>query len=349
MTKHRQPTDFAYALSKFLGEHLAAHRGMSANTVASYRDTFSILLRFMEHQAGVKIERICIADLHHKQIQAFLLWLEQDRGNSVNTRNQRLSAITSFFRFVMSIYPEHILLCQQILNIQFKKRQSSTVDYLSIEAVELLLQQPNARKPMGRRDLVLLSVLYDTGARVQELANMNVSDLKLTAPATARLLGKGAKVRLVPLLAPTTALLVSYLQEHHGQYLEQKDRPLFCNNVRKRLTRAGISYILQKYAREVSQGNPGLLGTKISPHTLRHSKAMHLLQAGVNLIYIRDLLGHSDIKTTEIYARADLDSKKAALEMAYPGTSRTPYPAWGQDGELLSWLQSLGKDHRPAG
>lgn len=349
MTKHRQPTDFAYALSKFLGEYLAGHRGMSTNTVASYRDTFSILLRFMEHQTGVRIERICFADLNQKKIQAFLLWLEQDRGNSVNTRNQRLSAITSFFRFVQSIHPEHILLCQQILNIQFKKRQTSSVDYLSIEAVEMLLRQPNVRKPMGRRDLVLLSVLYDTGARVQELANMNVSDLKLNAPATVRLLGKGAKVRLVPLLAPTAALLVSYLQEHHELHPEQKDGPLFCNNVRKRLTRAGISYILQKYAQEAAQKKPGLLRSKISPHTLRHSKAMHLLQAGVNLVYIRDLLGHSDIKTTEIYARADLDSKKAALEMAYPSTSRAPYPAWGQDGELLSWLQSLGKDHRPAG
>ncbi|MBX5857194.1 tyrosine-type recombinase/integrase [Pseudomonas aeruginosa] len=349
MTKHRQPTDFAYALSKFLGEYLAGHRGMSTNTVASYRDTFSILLRFMEHQTGVRIERICFADLNQKKIQAFLLWLEQDRGNSVNTRNQRLSAITSFFRFVQSIHPEHILLCQQILNIQFKKRQTSSVDYLSIEAVEMLLRQPNVRKPMGRRDLVLLSVLYDTGARVQELANMNVSDLKLNAPATVRLLGKGAKVRLVPLLAPTAALLVSYLQEHHELHPEQKDGPLFCNNVRKRLTRAGISYILQKFAQEAAQKNPGLLRSKISPHTLRHSKAMHLLQAGVNLVYIRDLLGHSDIKTTEIYARADLDSKKAALEMAYPSTSRAPYPAWGQDGELLSWLQSLGKDHRPAG
>ncbi len=345
MTRRRLPTDFAYALSKFLGEYLTAHRGLSENTVASYRDTFSILLRFMEVQAGIRAEKICIADLDQHRVQSFLLWLEQERGNSINTRNQRLSAITSFFRFVSSIHPEHILLCQQILNIDFKKRQSSPVDYLSIEAVEMLLKQPDSRKPMGRRDLVLLSVLYDTGARVQELADMNVGDVRLNAPATVRLLGKGKKVRVVPLLAPTASLVGSYLEERQNRYPGQKDGPLFCNNVRKRLTRAGISYILQKYARKAQKIKMGLLDAKLGPHTLRHSKAMHLLQAGVNLVYIRDLLGHVDIKTTEIYARADSESKRAALEMAYPSKPRTPYPAWNEDGELLSWLQSLGKNH----
>ncbi len=255
MTKQRNPTDFAYALSKFLGEHLAAHRGMSTNTVSSYRDAFSILLRFMENETGIKAEKIRIADLNQKQIKSFLLWLEREKGNSINTRNQRLSAITSFFRFVQSLHPEHILSCQQILNIGFKKRQTPTVDYLSVEAIETLLKQPDTNKPMGRRDLVLLSVLYDTGARVQELANINICDVRLSSPATVRLVGKGNKIRVVPLLTPTASLLGSYLKEHQHRYLDQKNWPLFYNNVRRRLTRAGISYSLQKYVIEAQKHN----------------------------------------------------------------------------------------------
>ena len=344
MNRKQGPTDFAYALSKFLGAYLPEHRAMSTNTILSYRDTFSLLLQFLGEQVGIKAEKLRIVDLKPNRVNEFLLWLEQNRKSSINTRNQRLSAVHSFFRYVQATYPEHILLCQQILNIEFKKKHHPTIGYLTIDGIKVLLQQPDTRTPDGRRDLVLLSVLYDTGARVQELADLNVGSLRLTSPSTLRLVGKGNKARVVPLLSPTTALLTAYLEEQNRYFSHEVDGPLFRNRSRKRLTRAGIAYILNKYANQVQNDNPGLLKPPISPHTLRHSKAMHLLQAGVNLIYIRDLLGHSDIKTTEVYARADSETKREALEKAHPSQLATAYPDWTEDGELLGWLQSLGKN-----
>ncbi|APV90403.1 site-specific integrase [Salmonella enterica] len=343
MNRKQGPTDFAYALSRYLGIYLPEHRGISTNTILSYRDTFALFLQFLEDQGGIKVEKLCIVDLKPHRVEEFLLWLEQDRKNSINTRNQRLSAVHSFFRYVQSFCPEHILLCQQILSIEFKKKHHPFIGYLTVDGIKALLQQPDTRTHDGRRDLVLLSVLYDTGARVQELADLNIANLRLTSPSTIRLVGKGNKTRVVPLLSATTALLTSYLEEQNRYFSPEIDGPLFRNRSRKRLTRAGIAYILNKYVNQVQDSTPGLLKPPISPHTLRHSKAMHLLQAGVNLIYIRDLLGHSDVKTTEIYARADSETKREALEKAHPSQLATAYPAWTEDGELLGWLQSLGK------
>jgi site-specific recombinase XerD len=185
----------------------------------------------------------------------------------------------------------------------------------------------------------LLSLLYDTGARVQELADMKLEDVRLSSPTVIRLTGKGGKSRLVPIMTPTDKLLRAYLEEHDADYAAHGGYPLFCNRDGKKLTRAGIAYILDKYVNQAQ--NRGYLTTRepISPHCLRHSKAMHLLQSGVNLVYIRDLLGHADVSTTEVYARADEHFKRKALTQAYP--SPTPEPdtsAWQKDSDLLDWL-----------
>ena len=189
-----------------------------------------------------------------------------------------------------------------------------------------------------------MSLLYDTGARVQELADLRMEDIRLSSPTVIRLTGKGNKSRLVPIMKPTEILLRHYLDEHDKDYAVHGGYPLFCNRVGKKLTRAGVTYILNKYMEQAKASGESVLPESISPHCLRHSKAMHLLQSGVNLVYIRDLLGHADVSTTEVYARADEHFKRKALEEAYPSpTPVSEKSVWQKDGDLFDWLKNLGK------
>lgn len=190
----------------------------------------------------------------------------------------------------------------------------------------------------------MLSLLYDTGARVQELTDLKMEDVRLSSPTVIRLTGKGGKSRLVPIMAPTEKLLRAYLEEHDANYDAHGAYPLFCNRAGKKLTRAGISYILNKYMSQGQAVGDITERKSVSPHCLRHSKAMHLLQSGVNLVYIRDLLGHADVSTTEVYARADEHFKRKALTQAYPSPTPEPAtPAWQKDDDLLDWLKNLGR------
>ena len=196
----------------------------------------------------------------------------------------------------------------------------------------------------GRRDLAMLSLLYDTGARVQELVDLRIEDVRLSSPTVIRLTGKGRKSRLVPIMKPTENLLRQYMKEHDKDFAVYGGYPLFCNRVGKKLTRAGVTYILDKYISQAKNVGENSLPDSVSPHCLRHSKAMHLLQSGVNLIYIRDLLGHADVSTTEVYARADEHLKRKALELAYPSpTPVSEATAWQKNYDLLDWLKNLGK------
>ena len=195
--------------------------------------------------------------------------------------------------------------------------------------------------PTGRRDLTLLVVLYDTGARVQELVDLRVRDIRLVEPPTATLTGKGRKVRCVPLMSRTVELLRGYLEEKRLTGSEKADHPLFFNSRREPLTRAGVAYVVSKYAKEVEKEGKVSLPPKVTPHVFRHTKAVHLLQANVNLIYIRDFLGHASVTTSEIYARADNRMKREALERAYAPTLPKDEPHWADDEKLLSWLREL--------
>jgi site-specific recombinase XerD len=236
-----------------------------------------------------------------------------------------------------------LLLCRQIIDIPAKAARQKAMNYLSLEGIALLLSIPDTAKRQGRRDLVLLSLLYDTGARVQEIADVVSSDVRTEFPATIRLVGKGGKARIVPLSTDMAKLVRSYMNEltHPGRV--EGAKPLFCNRSGQKMTRAGIAYILEKYADMARRASPGVLPDTLSPHCLRHSKAMHLLQGGVNLVYIRDLLGHADLRTTEIYARAESEAKRKALEKASPIKSNSAFPSWTEDSGLLAWLQSFGK------
>ena len=285
-------------------------------------------------------ERITLSLLSNELILGFLQWLETDRKCSISTRNQRLAAIRSFFRFLQGQEPTGLYHFQKVMSIPTKKTQKTTVEYLTPEAVKLLLEQPDKQTTKGRRDLTLLSVLYDTGARVQEMIDIKVGDVLLDAPAVIVLHGKGSKTRRVPITKPTALLLQAYLTENNLDKSWKDQQPLFTNKQHHKLTREGVAYILTKYV-EAARKKSTIVPPKVKPHSLRHSKAMHLLQAGVNLIYIRDFLGHVDVKTTEIYARADTETKRIAIENAYPDLIDSNLPDWNKDQELLTWLSGL--------
>ena len=236
--------------------------------------------------------------------------------------------------------PTGLLEYQQILSIPSKKTPAVAVSHLTPEVLKLILAQPDTSTFPGRRDLVLLCTLYDTGARVQELIDLRVRDVRFDPPAIITLTGKGRKVRQVPLSPNTKSLLKQYVDEAFGDVAGAADQTLFYNRMRSKLTRAGITYILNKYVQQAHLKS-AMVPERVNPHLMRHTKAMLLLQAGVNLIYIRDLLGHVDIATTEIYARADTEMKRKAIEKAYPEIIDNKLPHWTKDGNLLTWLSTL--------
>lgn len=338
-----KPTDFAVHLTAFLGAYLPGQVGASTNTVKSYRDTFTLFIKYCKSEHNLPAERIQIKNCTRTLVDSFLAWLEAVRGCSVSTRNQRLAGLHSFFKYLQAEEPVHILQCQEVLAIRVKKYPRPSVNYLSLEGIKALFAEINAHSEGGRRDLVLLTLLYDTGARVQEMADLRVADLRLEAPPTIRLTGKGNKTRIVPLVQQTATLLKGYMKERQSKGSERFHSPLFYNKLGNKLTRSGISHILSKYVELARQTHSELIPKTITPHCLRHSKAMHLLQAGVNLIYVRDLLGHADIQTTEVYARADTEMKRKALETAYHEVGLSDLPIWHKDAQLLGWLQGLGK------
>src|SRR6201993_5392974 len=300
-----KPTDFSVHLTNFFTHYLAAQRNLSPNTIMAYRDVFTLLLRFCRDVQGVALERLRLEQIDVSLVETFLDYLERERKSSPRTRNHRLAALHAFFRYVQAEEPAHMLPCQKILAIPQQRHARPTVTYLSKEELAELLAQPNLRTAEGRRDAVLLSILYDTGARVQELIDLSVGAVRKDAPPQIRLLGKGRKMRAVPLMNNTLQLLRDHLQENHLDRPEQFEKPLFQNARGQRLSRSGIRYILQKYLGRARSTLPSL-NRKVSPHTLRHAKGMHLLQSGISLDMIRDFLGHVDVKTTQIYARANL-------------------------------------------
>lgn len=335
-----KPTDFAKHLTNFLTTYLQGQKNVSQNTILAYRDTFKLLLRYCQDMKNLPPERITMETLSAELITGFLEWIERERKCSVSTRNQRLAAIHSFFRYAQGEEPIGIYHFQKIIAIPVKKTEKTVVEHLTPEAIKLLLQQPNKYTAKGRRDLTLMSVLYDIGARVQEIIDIKVCDVILDSPAVIVLTGKGNKTRRVPIMKNTAILLQTYLLENNLNKHWKKDYPLFTNNQHNKLTRQGILYIISKYV-ESSRRSSSIVPLKVKLHMFRHSKAMHLLQAGVNLIYIRDFLGHVDLKTTEIYARADTEMKRKAIKNAYPDLIDSDLPDWNKDQQLLSWLSDL--------
>lgn len=335
-----KPTDLAYSLTQFLKEYLPSQRNMSGNTVKAYRDTFVLLLRYCQEVRGIAPDRLNLDHLDTAFIVAFLKYIEEDRHCKSSTRNHRLAALHSFFRYLQVQCPERLLQCQRVLAIPKQRCTRPEVGFLPAEDLAAILAQPDLTTARGRRDAVLLSLLYDTGARVQELIDLTVCDVRLDMPAQIHLRGKGRKTRNVPLMAGTVNLLAEYFEEHGVARREQVNKPLFCNRDGSHLSRSGVRYILQKYVQKARAIRP-TLRDDISPHTLRHTKAMHLLQAGNPLVVIRNILGHTAVRTTEIYARADMEMTRKALQRIANASPAPVLPSWREDASLLKTLRNL--------
>ena len=335
-----KPTEFALLLTAFFKEYLPLHRNVSPNTILSYRDTFTLLLRYCRDVKGLTPDRLELEQLTPSLVMDFLKHIVEKRGCKPRSRNQRLAALHSFFRYVHVERPQYISQCQRILAIPHQRKEESLVEYLHPEDLAAILAQPDVNARQGRRDVILLSLLYDTGARVQELIDLTLRDVRLDPPAQVRLTGKGRKTRCVPLMKATVALLKAYLHEQDLVMPRDSLMPLFRNREGKSLSRSGIRDILLRYVERARATRP-TLRMGISPHTLRHSKAMHLLQAGNPLVVIRSILGHADVQTTEIYARADMEMKRKALEKATDLGPAPKIPHWRKDPDLLEQLKSL--------
>jgi len=340
-----ETTDFAKYLTNFFTDYLVGERGVSPNTIRAYSNTFTQLITFMDEHEGIKAEKLQLDNLTRNVILSFLDWLQESRKSRNATRNNRLAAIRSFFTYMQYEDTKRIGQWQNVLSIKVKRQERRSVNYLSIEGIKFLLTQIPINTKAGRRNLALIALLYDSGARVQELIDLTPSSLNMNKPYCVTLFGKGSKHRIVPLQEEQIKLLLDYMEENRLNEPAFNRHPLFANNRGEKLTNSGITYILNVYAHNARVLRPDLIPDKISPHTLRHSKAMHLLQSGINLVYIRDIMGHVSIQTTEIYARADSKQKRDALESAYENIipNRSSDKSWEKDSKLKSWLKNLAK------
>lgn len=338
-----KPTDFSYYLTNFLTKYLPSEIGASKNTIASYRDTFILFLVFLEKVKGIRADRLTLDMATKNMIVEYLEWIETERNCSTSTRNVRLAALHSFFHYLQYQNPDNLLEWQRILSIPVKKAEKKTMNYLTLDGMKLLLEMPDQSTKIGRRDLALLTLLYDTGARVQELIDLTPSQLRFSKPYTVKLVGKGNKARIVPFMEPTVKILKRYMEEQRLLEISANMSPLFFNNRKEKLTRAGVNHILAKYKCMARKQDSTLIPEVLTCHCLRHSKAMHLLQAGVNLVYIRDILGHSSVQVTEIYAKADSKQKREAIEKAYTDVTPTEEPVWQKNDDLLDWLKSFNR------
>jgi site-specific recombinase XerD len=336
-----KPTDFSKSLTDFLSKYLPGERGMSTNTINSYKVTFILFINFIEAEKKINVTKLSLKDITKECIIEFLDWLQVKRKCGDSTRNVRLAAIHSFFHFMQYEVPENMNEWQRILSIRLKKAKKHVMNYLTLEGIRLLLAQPDLSSKKGRRDLAMLALMYDSAARVQEIIDLTPLSIHLTKPFTIKLVGKGNKARIVPLMDQEVEHLKYYMEKNHLLQPQANQYPLFYNSRREKLTRAGVHHILKYYASQAREKDQKLIPEKISPHSLRHSKAMHLLQAGVNLVYIRDILGHESVQTTEVYARVDSKQKREAIEKAYADVVKREEPSWANNDNLLDWLRSF--------
>lgn len=334
-------TDFARHLTDFLGRYLSTECGYSANTVTTYSYTFTLFIEYMEKDELIKPENLTLSEITKTRVIGFLKWLERERKCSASTRNARLGALHSFFSYLQYRNVEGLAKWQDILSIKTKKSPAPEMAYLQIDALQLLLRQPDIRTRKGRRDFVLLGLMYDSGCRVQELIDLTPSSLRFDDTVTVRLHGKGDKTRIVPLSATQVSNLKRYMEDERLSLPENQCHPLFPNPQGGTLSRMAVLNIVKKYVAKARAISPELFPDDIGCHSFRHSKAMHMLDAEINLVYIRDFLGHSSTTTTEVYARASEKMKQKALSKLNPGIVQEGKTSWQENKNLLSYLKSL--------
>lgn len=342
MKRSARPNALARILVKYFQEYLPTLRGMSTHTIRSYRDSIILYLRFAAARAHRGVDALDVEDFTSDQVGEFLADLERTRGNGISTRNVRLAAVHTFARFAASEAPEHLAELQRLLAIPFKRGQRQVpLEYLDQKEVEALLSTPAHPSNSVERDHALFALMFNTGARVQEVLDLKVRDIRLAAPFQVRLHGKGNKVRICPIWAHTAARLRRLIDR--SPWTRDPDSPLFVNLRGAKLTRFGVRHLLKKRIAECIADAPSLAGKRIHPHSLRHTTAIHLLKAGVDFATISQWLGHASLNTTMTYARADLDLKRKALLQVFPDAPRPPRGGHVslERLDVVGWLRRL--------
>ncbi|QUB91410.1 tyrosine-type recombinase/integrase [Prevotella denticola] len=338
-------TDMAMLLKDFFETYLLKERGVSNHTIRSYSATFQSLYAFFKDNKGIRANKLFVKDLSRRSINDYLNWLEMEKGNKVSTRNSRLASVKAFCHYAQYKDFKNLARWQDILSIKSKKADMPYMSFLTQEGMKTLLSEVPTDTIQGRRHLAILAFLYDTGARANELISFSAHNLNLTKPYHVILSGKGRKKRIVPIHEKLVLILKAYMKDANIELNNISKQPLFVNAYGRKLTSAGLTHIIMMYADKVRENFPALMPKRLSPHSFRHSKATHLLQAGMNIIYVRDFLGHSSVKTTETYVRMDSEQKRKALEAAAADIvpqSQT-IEVWNDDEKLLNWLKGLGK------
>jgi site-specific recombinase XerD len=331
------PIPFPQLLHAFFHDWLVQQRNVSHHTVLSYRDSWRLFLRFVAAQNATSVAKLNLDDLTDVRVLAFLEDIEQVRKSSIGTRNCRLAALHSFFSFVADRDPLASAQCAAVLRIPNKNTTKPEIDGLDEDEITAILAQPNRSKIEGQRDHALLAVLYNTGARIQEALDLSPQSIRWESPFQVRLLGKGRKERHCPLWPETIDLLKALLKRKP----RGENEALFVNRYGNPLKASGVRFKLKQYVVAAAQKRPSLAGKRVSPHKFRHATAVSLVAAGVDVTVIRDWLGHESLDTTNIYARASLETKRRALEKVDPSARPAKPPRWKREVELLEWLDSL--------
>ncbi len=304
--------DFADYVHTFFLKYLPLQRGLSKNTISSYSYAVMLFYDYCKNVRHIRQDKLGFSKINKALVEDFCMWLEAERDNSVSTRNQRLAAIHALFLYIQTEAIEQTALCRDILEIPVKKTVTMPPIYLTAEETTLLFAMPDTRCKLGRRDLTILLLLYDSGARVQELIDLCAGDITFGKETTVKLFGKG-KTRIVPIMPETAKILKGYMKEYKVKHFDQ---PLFVNRSNTKLTDMGITYILKKYIALAKKANPHMFKDPVSPHMMRRTKGSHLIQGGTNIYYVRDFLGHVSVVTTERYAKNNPEVIRKALEKA---------------------------------
>ena len=342
--KPSAPTDLGRELVRFFEEFLPGQRGLSPNTVRSYRDAMLLLLQFTAADAKRPVDRLQVSDLSAERVAAFLNHLQSERSNGIATRNARLGAIHVFARFLAARMPEALGTLQRVIAVPYKRgAREVPIEYLERAEIEAVLQSIDRSNALGRRDYALFALMFNTGARVQEALDLRRRDVRLDAPPQVRLHGKGNKVRLCPIWPVTAKLLRAFIDELPVSDGDPADALLFTNARGRPLTRFGVRYLLRRYVAAAAEAEPSLRDKSIHPHSLRHSTAIALLKSGVDFATISQWLGHAGLNTTMRYARADIDLKRQAIAQVFPDALAPPRGGRFQpDGrDLVGWLRKM--------
>lgn len=340
MTKTVRPNDLGRSLEHFFHEYLPTLRGMSPHTIHSYRDALVLLLRFLGAKRRCSIDRLDLSAITAESVTEFLQTLEEQRHNRITTRNSRLAAIHTFARYLASEHPEQMAALQAVLGIPFKRgARTEPIEYLEQVEIEALLEAIDRSAPAGRRDYALFSLMFNTGARVQELLDLRLCDLRLSPPCQVKLFGKGSRVRVCPIWPQTAKLLQQMIDERHDK--TDLTMPLFINAHGSKLTRFGVRYLLRKYVVATGTRLPSIATKRIHPHSLRHTTAIHLLKAGVDFATISQWLGHASLDMTMRYARADIDMKRQALLQVFPDVITAADRKPVRHAPIIEWMKRL--------